>query len=77
MPHVYLKAFDQVRNKSRFYALYVVPDLWGGVSLVREYGRIGHPGTLRMNWHATHADAQKTLHQITHQKLNRGYCHAE
>jgi predicted DNA-binding WGR domain protein len=32
---------------NRFYALSLQPDLFGTVSVVREWGRIGQPGTVR------------------------------
>jgi hypothetical protein len=32
------------QNQARFYRLAIWPDLFGGVSLVREYGRLGHSG---------------------------------
>jgi predicted DNA-binding WGR domain protein len=33
---------------ARFYALHSAPTLFGGWDLVREWGRIGSPGTLRL-----------------------------
>ena len=76
MNSVYLKAVGQFSNRSRFYALYVVPDLWGGVSLVREFGQIGQPGTLRRHWHQNKTDAQKQMNQIKRLQLSRGYNYA-
>ena len=73
MNSVYLKAIDYYGNKSRFYALYVVPDLWGGASLVREFGKIGQPGTLRLDWHQNRNDAKKEMNIIKRQQLSRGY----
>ena len=73
MNSVYLKAIDRYRNQSRFYAMYVVPDLWGGASLVREFGQIGKPGTLRCQWHQDKTDAHKKMNQIRRQQISRGY----
>ena len=73
MNSVYLKAIDHCRNKSRFYAMYVVPDLWGGVSLVREFGSIGKPGTLRCQWHQNQTDARKEMNHIKRQQISKGF----
>ena len=70
-----LHHIDVRQNRHRFYQLHVTPDLWGGVVLVREYGRIGHPGTVRLNWFATLEHAEKFFQQLKHQKLKRGYQH--
>ena len=73
MNSVYLKNIDQCRNESRFYSLFVVPDLWGGVSLVREFGNIGQPGTLRLDWHQNILEARKEMNLIKQQQISRGY----
>jgi len=46
MNSIYLTAVDDSKNKARFYALHIVPDMWQGYLLVREYGRIGSPETV-------------------------------
>ena len=61
MNSVYLKTMGDCLGQSRFYALYVVPDLWGGVSLVREYGQVGQPGTLRLDWHEDQDEARREM----------------
>ena len=70
---IYVKAIDPTANKARFYATYIMNDLWGGYSLVREYGRIGHPGTVIFNWHSSQDDAIKSMNKISRLKLKRGY----
>jgi hypothetical protein len=40
---------DPAKNMRRFYRLDVQPDLFGGVSLVREWGRIGRASRLRLD----------------------------
>jgi hypothetical protein len=39
---------DQERRMARFYTMHLAPTLFGGWDLVREWGRIGSPGTLRI-----------------------------
>ena len=71
--HIYLKAIDPIVNKSRFYKMLILPDLWGGVSLVREYGRIGQPGALLLNWHSNNSGAVQQMNSLAQKKRNRGY----
>jgi len=44
---VYLTRIQSELNEWRFYRLDIWPDLFGGVSLVREWGRIGQDGQRR------------------------------
>jgi predicted DNA-binding WGR domain protein len=37
------------QRQARFYRLEIWPDLFGGFSLAREYGRIGQPGRLQLD----------------------------
>ena len=64
---------DPSKNQYRFYHLHVQPGLFGDISVVREWGRIGRPGTVRMDWFAHMREAEKRLEQKTLEKLNRGY----
>jgi predicted DNA-binding WGR domain protein len=43
---------DPARRMARFYALAVQGDLLAGWSLVREWGRIGRPGRVKVDPHA-------------------------
>ena len=42
---VQMRRIDPARNMRRFYRLSIQPDLFGGASLVREWGRIGARGS--------------------------------
>ena len=41
----------------RFYALYVTQTIFDDWALIREWGRIGSPGTVRENWFDTEKEA--------------------
>ena len=41
------------RNQQRFYTIRVVKTLFGSWAMVREWGRIGQPGTVRETWFET------------------------
>jgi predicted DNA-binding WGR domain protein len=45
MTAIHLARIDADKNMSRFYKLDVQPTLFGEWSLVKEWGRIGRPGT--------------------------------
>jgi predicted DNA-binding WGR domain protein len=42
-----LERHDPARHMARFYAVQVVPTLFGSWALIREWGRIGSPGTAK------------------------------
>ena len=44
---VYLERREPARNLQRFYAITVTRTLFGAWAMVREWGRIGQPGTVR------------------------------
>ena len=46
MSAVHLRRIDPTRNMRRFYRLDVQPDLFGGVLLFKEWGRIGARGRM-------------------------------
>jgi WGR domain len=46
MNAVHLRRLDPARNMQRFYRLDVQPDLFGGILLVKEWGRIGAHGRM-------------------------------
>ena len=40
---------DPTRNIDRFYVVQVMPSLFGDWTVLREWGRPGSPGTLRLS----------------------------
>lgn len=60
-------------NVSRFYRLQVVSGLFGNWALVREWGRIGQPGTVRKQWFESQEDAEVAKEELFKQKSKRGY----
>lgn len=68
-----LRHVDEARNMARFYRLDVQPDLFGGWSLVREWGRIGRPGQVRLDPYPSAAAAEAALARLRAAKARRGY----
>jgi predicted DNA-binding WGR domain protein len=58
---------------SRFYSLRLQAELAGGWSLVREWGRIGQPGTVRCDPHHSLAEALSAGLRLARAKMRRGY----
>jgi len=51
----------------------VTRTLFDGWAVIREWGRIGHPGTVREAWFATEDEAVEAVMQMRGQKERRGY----
>jgi predicted DNA-binding WGR domain protein len=61
------------KRQARFYRLEIWPDLFGGFSLAREYGRIGQPGRLQLDPFPALDPACKAFARIVRTKQRRGY----
>jgi len=64
---------DPEQNMQRFYRLSLQPDLFGGCSLVREWGRIGAGGRLRQDGYDSEGKAVSALVALSAAKTRRGY----
>jgi len=51
----------------------IMPGLFGDWSLVREWGRIGQPGQVRVDWFPSEAAAKDARFDIQMEKAKRGY----
>lgn len=73
MSTVILHRIDPVKDMRRFYMLDIQPDLFGAWCFIREWGRIGRAGQVRMVPYATAADAHEALAAQQRVKERRGY----
>lgn len=73
MSAVVLRRIDPERDMFRFYRLDVQPNLFGGWTFIREWGRIGRPGTVRTLPCPTEAEALAALERQRRRKEGRGY----
>ena len=64
---------EPARNMRRFYRLDVQPDLFGGVLLVKQWGRIGAQGRITVEHYASEAPALDALQRQAERKRRRGY----
>lgn len=68
-----LRRVDVSRNMARFYVLSLEPTLFGEVSLVRHWGRIGTQGRQKVEFFDTNEDAKAGLAKLAKKKRKRGY----
>jgi len=73
MNRAYLERHDSDKNMHRFYQVHVVPGLFDKWSLIREWGRIGSPGTVRKDWFKTEEEAATAGQKIIDSKQKKGY----
>jgi predicted DNA-binding WGR domain protein len=73
MTTVYLERHEPAQNMARFYRMTLVPTLFGEWALIREWGRIGSPGTVRETWFESEALAAEQQQRLLRKKYQRGY----
>lgn len=73
MSRIYLEKRDPDKNMQRFYAMHVTQTIFGDWALIREWGRIGSPGTVRENWFDTEEEALAAKWNLLNQKIKKGY----
>ena len=69
----YLERHDPDRNMRRFYAIHITQTLFDDWALIREWGRVGQPGTVREIWFETEASARQAGIELRSRKERRGY----
>lgn len=70
---VHLRRIDPLLNMRRFYGLSIQLTLFGGASLVRNWGRIGTGGQSMMETFDAPTDAEGALTGLERAKRRRGY----
>jgi predicted DNA-binding WGR domain protein len=68
-----LHRIDKDRNMARGYELSVQPGLFGDVSVLRHWGRIGTLGQSKEYWFRDETEAEHEAAAILRQKTRRGY----
>ena len=70
---IHLTRTDPTRNMARFYAMTLLPTLFGEWVLLREWGRIGSAGRLVSGLFASEREADLAMAQHLTAKLRKGY----
>lgn len=74
---IYLEKRLPALNQQRFYRITISRTLFGTWAMVREWGRIHHPGTVREHEFTSEAEALQAGDQLASRKQRRGYREAE
>lgn len=69
----HLHRIDPARNMARFYRISSTPSLFGDICLVREWGRIGKPGRIRIDLYERAEEAIAAREALSLVKRQRGY----
>lgn len=70
---IHLHRIDPARNLARYYRLSSAPSLFGDICVVREWGRIGRPGRIRIDLYEKIEEAAVAQHLLERAKRRRGY----
>ncbi|RVC83067.1 WGR domain-containing protein [Mesorhizobium sp. M4A.F.Ca.ET.022.05.2.1] len=70
---VHLRRIDPAQNMRRFYTLAIQPTLFGGASVIRNWGRIGTNGQSMMETFDSRDDAGSASKRLERLKRRRGY----
>lgn len=73
---VHLRRIDPTQNMRRFYVLAIQPTLFGGASVIRNWGRIGTNGLSMVETYDCPCDADKAFVRLELTKRRRGYRNA-
>jgi predicted DNA-binding WGR domain protein len=68
-----LRRIDPSRNMRRFYVLAVQPTLFGGASVIRNWGRIGTSGQSMMETFDDDEAAANSFIRLERAKRRKGY----
>ncbi|KQU95486.1 polymerase [Mesorhizobium sp. Root102] len=74
---VHLRRIDPTQNMRRFYMLAIQPTLFGGASVIRNWGRIGTGGQSMMQTFDQPQEAQGAFMRLALTKRRRGYGDAD
>jgi predicted DNA-binding WGR domain protein len=69
----YLTRTDSTRDINRFYLVDITPTLFGEWALLREWGRRGSPGTMRLSSYQRRNEAETAEQRVIKRRLYRGY----
>jgi predicted DNA-binding WGR domain protein len=70
---IHLHRIDPGRNMARFYRLSTTSSLFGDICVVREWGRIGHAGRMRIDLYEKVQEAAAAQQMLERVKRRRGY----
>ena len=73
MSSVTLYRIDPAKNMQRYYHMDIQRDLFGNQCLIREWGRIGRAGQMRIGLYRSIEEAEQALIKQREAKERKGY----
>jgi predicted DNA-binding WGR domain protein len=70
---IFLTRIDRAKNIARFWRSVVTPTIFGGWALLREWGRIGSPGTTKSSSFETETEARRAEQRGIRRRELHGY----
>ncbi len=70
---IYLQRPESEGHPAQFYQLILQPDLLGGATLIRQWGRVGQRGSYKARHLASLPEAQQELEALRQRLLQQGY----
>lgn len=70
---IHMRRIDPTQNMRRFYSLAIQPTLFGGASVIRNWGRIGTNGQSMMETYDREDEALTAKLRLERSKRRRGY----
>lgn len=70
---IHMRRIDPTLNMRRFYSLAIQPTLFGGASVIRNWGRIGTNGQSMMETYDREDEALTAKMKLERSKRRRGY----
>jgi predicted DNA-binding WGR domain protein len=71
--HLHIQRVDPTSNMARYYRLAIEPTLFGNISVVRNWGRIGTRGQERIHFFENEKQALILFLDILREKRRKGY----
>ena len=72
----FLTRTEPSRNIDRFYFVEIMPDLFGQWTVLREWGRRGSAGTVRLSSYRRRDEAETAERRTIKRRLQHGYVQA-
>jgi predicted DNA-binding WGR domain protein len=69
----FLTRIDPTRNINRFYVVELMPSLFGDWTVMREWGRRGSPGTVRLSSYQRRDEAETAERRTIKRRVQHGY----
>jgi predicted DNA-binding WGR domain protein len=69
----FLTRTNPARNIDRFYVVAIMPSLFGDWTVLREWGRRGSAGTVRLTSYERRDDAETAQRRTIKRRLQHGY----